>query len=298
MLEVISGSKSDLKKNPLISVNCCPMSPLVISGDTARSMLQFSAAGIPVKVLSMAIGGASTPASIFGVALATNVEIIGAITLIQTINPGAPVLYSSVSSVMDMRTSILAVGAPERSIINRFLANLATNYYKIPCVMGGLSTDSRYMDFQCGFEKTITTLPLLDYANMVSGMALLNSANTYSIEQLIYDAEIVSAMKKFKHNEGLSHGEEECELVKKVGPMGHFLLEDHTAMHFKDFWQPGFMNRTCEYPNDEEYAYVSDAMKATLGKYSKADSEILIDEKKRNEIEKIIKRHIKQSKQA
>jgi len=291
MLEVISGSKAEIRNNPLISVNCCPMSPLVISADTARSMLQFSEAGIPVKVLSMAIGGASTPASIFGTALATNVEIVGAIALIQTVNPGAPVLYSSVSSVIDMKTSILAVGAPERSIINRLLARLATSYYRIPCVMGGLSTDSKYMDFQCGFEKAITTLPLLDYTNMVSGMALLNSASTYSVEQLIYDAEIAEAMKKYKLNENLSDGNEECELIKKVGPMGHFLLEDHTAEHFRDFWQPAFMNRTCGFSPDEEYAYISDKMNANLASYDETVCECNLDEKTLAEIKNIYEVH-------
>lgn len=287
MLEVISGGKNEIRNNPLISVNCCPMSPLVISAGTAKSMLEFSAIGVPVKVLSMAIGGASTPASVYGTALSTNVDTVGAIALIQTVNPGAPIIYSSVSSVMDMRTSILAVGAPERSIINRLLAKLATEYYKIPCVMGGLSTDSKYMDFQCGFEKTITTLPLLDYANMISGMALINSANTYSVEQLIYDAEIAEAMKKYIHNKQLSEGHEERDLIQKIGPMGHFLLEDHTAEHFRDFWQPNFLNRTCEYSPHEEYNYISEKMSQYRNRLIENTCENNLEEDVRIEINKI-----------
>ena len=75
--------------------------------------------------------------------------MIAGIALIQTLYPGCPVMYGSVSSVMDMSTAILALGAPERGVLNGILADMA-NHYGTPCVMGGLSTDSKQVDVQSG----------------------------------------------------------------------------------------------------------------------------------------------------
>ncbi len=33
------------------------------------------------------------------------------------------------------------------------------------------------------------------------------------------------------------------ELIEKVGPGGHFLMEDHTLEHYRDVWYPKVINR-------------------------------------------------------
>ena len=291
MAEILSGGKEDLRKNPLFSVCYCPISPLSFVPEAAQSMLAFASRGIPVLILSMAMGGATAPATPLGEAILVNAEILAGITLIQTLYPGSPVMYGSVSSVMDMSTAILALGAPERGLINGILARMA-NTYGIPCVMGGLSSDSKFIDVQAGFEKALTAIPLLDCANLIFGLGVLNSGNTYSLEQLVLDADLVGALKCLSPGKIETDGRKACDLIKKIGPLEHYLMEDHTLEHFREFWRPQFLNRSVTYepdePGDDTLRRVREYIKEQL----KRSKEKMIDERIERELESLFRRSL------
>lgn len=291
MVEILAGGKEAIKKNPIISVSYCPLSPLSFCPEVAQSMLEFASWGIPIQVLSMAMGGATSPVTPLGEVILVNAEVVAGITLIQTLYPEAPVLYGSVSSVLDMRTGILALGAPERGLINSVLARMA-NYYGIPCVTGGLSCDAKFIDFQAGFEKALTAIPLLDCANMISGMGLMNSADTYSVEQLVLDAEVVSALKCLGQKVMGSDSREECDLIKRLGPRKHYLTEDHTLTHFCRLWRPDFFNRTTSYEAHETSDDVHARVRHRARGYLHQCKEKLIDEKTDQELESIFNRSL------
>jgi len=288
MAEALAGGKSALRKNPLLSVSYCPLSPLSFPPEVAHSMLEFARAGIPILILSMAMGGATSPATPLGEAILVNAEILAGITLVQTLHPGAPLIYGSVSSVMDMKTGILALGRPERGLVNSLLARMA-NFYHIPCIVGGLSCDAKFIDFQGGFEKALTTIPLLDCANLISGMGLINSANTYSIEQLVLDADLVEAFKRLGRRTVQSEGREECDLIKRLGPRKDYFTEEHTFAHFREFWEPAFFNRTLSYKTDESIGKVQQRVKEKVYKLIDTRREKLIDEKTDQELETIFR---------
>jgi len=65
-----------------------------------------------------------------------NSEVIGSITLGQLVRKGAPMVYGSSTSMLDLRTSLAAMGAPEMSMISAAVAKLA-QFYKIPSWVGG-----------------------------------------------------------------------------------------------------------------------------------------------------------------
>jgi len=244
MGDVLAGGRASLRRRPLFSVCYCPTSPLSIVPETAACMLAFAEHGIPVLVLSMAMGGATAPATLLGEVMLINTEIIAGVTLIQTLSPGSPVLYGSVSSVMDMKTAILALGAPERGLISGALGRMA-NYYRIPSVMGGLSSDADRVDFQAGFEKALTAIPLLERVNILFGVGMLHAGNTYSLQQFVLDAEAAGALKALAA-EREDDGRETCDLIKKIGACNHYLLEPHTLKHYGRYWRPQFFNRSID----------------------------------------------------
>ena len=239
----VMGGKEDLRRKPCFCVVYCPNSPLSFAPENAECMLAFAKAGIPVLVLSMSMGGASAPATLWGQALLINVEVLGGITLIQRLYPGTPVLYGSVSSVFDMATGILPLGAPERGILHAVCADVARRY-GIPSLMGGMNTDAKRLDIQSGFEKALTTLPLLGKADVIWGAASMDSANTYSFEQLLLDDEMISAMRRVQSGVQLNMLEEEFPLVCETGWSGNYLTVGHTLKHYRSFWRPSLMTRT------------------------------------------------------
>ena len=239
---LVMGGEESLRRKPCFAVVYCPKSPLSLAPENAECMLAFAEKGVPVLVLSMCMGGVSAPATLGGQALMVNAEVLAGITLIQRFYPGTPVLYGSVSSVFDMRTGILSLGAPERGILNAFCGELA-RYYGIPSVLGGLSTDSKELDEQAGFEKALTLLPLMGKASLVYGLGVMDSANTYSLEQLVLDDEMISAVRRVHKGIMPNDLAAELSLVCDMGSSGNYLMADHTLNHFRDYWRPSLMTR-------------------------------------------------------
>ncbi len=238
----VAGGEEALREKPCFFVVYCPKSPLSFAPENVECMLAFAKAGIPVLVLSMCMGGVSAPATLWGQVLMVNAEVLGGITLLQKFYPGTPVFYGSVSSVFDMKTAILALGAPERGILNGVCGEVAQRY-GIPSVLGGFSTDSKELDEQAGFEKALTLLPLIGKANLVYGMGVMDSANTYSFEQLIIDDEMISAVRRV--HEGILPNmlTEELPLIDEIGSSGNYMISDHTLKHFREYWRPALMTR-------------------------------------------------------
>jgi trimethylamine--corrinoid protein Co-methyltransferase len=80
-------------------------------------------------------------------------------------------------------------------------------------------------------------------ASIVSSLGEMDSANTYSFEQLVLDDEMISAVRKV--HQGLSPAvfEEELSVIYEVGWSGNYLSTEHTLKHYKNFWRPSLMTR-------------------------------------------------------
>ena len=57
-------------------------------------------------------------------------------TLGQLVNRGAPMVYGSSTSMMDMKTTLSSMGAPEMAMISAAAAKLA-QFYRMPSWVGG-----------------------------------------------------------------------------------------------------------------------------------------------------------------
>ena len=91
------------------------------------------------------MGGASAPTTLLGELVVINTDILAWIVALQILYPDAPLLYGSVSAVLDMRTGLLPLGSPERGMLNSGTARMA-RFYGIPSMCGGLSSDAKQLD--------------------------------------------------------------------------------------------------------------------------------------------------------
>ena len=240
----MAGGEDAFRKNPAVSMGGCPVSPLQFDRPNTEAMVESAKAGMPYDVLSMAMGGGTAPLTIAGELALINAEVLVGATICQLLAPGCPIIYGSVASVMDMRTGILALGAPERSLINVAVVQLA-HHYRIPCIVGGISTDAKVPGDQAMFEKTMTGLPpVLAGSDIVFGPAVLSSATTYSIEQLVIDDEVAGALLRIKKGIDVDDDALALDLIDKIGPGGGFIGTRHTLDHTKkDLWKPNLSDR-------------------------------------------------------
>ncbi len=243
MLVAVAGGEDAFRAHPNFSTLYCPISPGYFTAENVRCMLRWAEYGVPITLLSMAMGGASAPATLLGELVVINADILAWIVVLQILYPGTPLLYGSVSAVLDMRTGLLALGGPERGMVNSGAAMMG-KFYGIPSMCGGLSSDAKQLDAQAGAEKVLTALPLLkEGASIIYGAGAADAGSSISYTQLILDNEIIAGMKRMLEGIQLHDLEQEVELIKRNTPKGNFLKEAHTRENYHQHWQPGIFSR-------------------------------------------------------
>ena len=136
MAAAIVGGTKELKRRPIFRFGVCPTSPLQLIQVAAEVIIVAARHWIPINVLTMAMGGASSPISVSGTLVTHNAEVLGGIVLAQITNPGCPVIYGSSTTTFDMKHGTAVVGVPEMGMISAGAAELA-NFYGIPSYVAG-----------------------------------------------------------------------------------------------------------------------------------------------------------------
>ena len=243
MLAVVAGGKDTLRGRPNFATVYCPISPGYFTPENIRCMLRWAEHGVPITLLSMAMGGASAPATLLGELIVINADILAWIVALQILYPGLALLYGSVSSVLDMRTGLLPLGAPERGMINSGAATMG-RFYGIPSMCGGLSSDAKELDAQAGFEKAVTAFPLLlEGASIIYGVGAIDAGSSISYVQMILDDEFIAGLRRMMQGITLHDVEEEVALIKSNTPRGNFLRAQHTRRTHREHWLPGILSR-------------------------------------------------------
>jgi trimethylamine--corrinoid protein Co-methyltransferase len=126
MAEIITGSKEQLRENPIISfITCLVKSPLQFVNDTTETFIEVCQRGIPVVVSSSPQAGTSAPVREVGIMAQINAEILAGITLGQLVSPGIPIIYGSVPVRARMDTLGDSYGSIETSQYNIVCVQMA-----------------------------------------------------------------------------------------------------------------------------------------------------------------------------
>lgn len=133
---VYSGDSEEAFNKPFMMPCGCPSSPLQIDFAAAQIYTSSYDYGMPVMVLSMAMGAASAPIYLAGTLVTHNAEVIAGVVLAQLAHPGCPVMYGSSTTSFDFYCDSAPVGSPELGLISACVAQLA-QYYHLPCVVAG-----------------------------------------------------------------------------------------------------------------------------------------------------------------
>lgn len=234
MASAVAGGEEELKKRPMLLGFHNPVSPLQHSENLTEGLMVYARYRQPVLIASEAQAGVTAPVTLAGLLTQQNAEILSGIVIAELANPGAPVLYGTVSTVMDMKTGNIALGAVEAGLINVATAQLA-HYYGLPSRGTGGTTDSKIPDIQAGFEKALTLMmAALAGINFVYDAAgSLESTLTASYEQAVIDNEVCGMVSRALRGIEISDGTLAIDIIKDVGSGGHYLAQRHTLEYFR-----------------------------------------------------------------
>jgi trimethylamine--corrinoid protein Co-methyltransferase len=133
---VLAGGEDKLRHSPLFTCSADPVSPLVLTAEPTDVLIEACKFGAPIKINPLGMCGGTTCVNLASTLITHNAEVLSSITLGQLVNKGAPMVYGSSTSMMDMKTTLSAMGAPEMAMISAAAAKLA-QFYQMPSWVGG-----------------------------------------------------------------------------------------------------------------------------------------------------------------
>jgi trimethylamine--corrinoid protein Co-methyltransferase len=243
MAAAVAGGYDNLRQRPFIFHPAEPVTPLVHGNESLRKVLLCAERGIPLVYYGMPAAGSTAPATLAGVLLLGNVEVLSGLVIHQLKAKGAPFIYGFIPSLMDMRTSVWSYGAPELSLMCAAEADI-TQYYGLPMYGTAGCTDSQELDAQAAAQGAISCLmATLSGANLVHDLALMGGATVASVEMVVLMNEILGMIRHVVEGVEISAETLCLDLIDKVGPGGTYIAEDHTYERFRQFWYPEVFSR-------------------------------------------------------
>jgi trimethylamine:corrinoid methyltransferase-like protein len=231
--EAVAGSAKELAKRPIASITHTPITPLRYEEGDIEAVVEFAKAGLPVVHLSMAISGSVSPVSLAGTIALVNAENLAGAVISETAKAGAPILYSSESGPMDMRTGVFLSGSTEGSLINSAGCQMARRY-GLPSQVGGIAASGCRPGFEIGYQKAISgLLPALAGADQVVGIGGFDRSGCESAEQIVMDCELWRNVLRAWSGVKVDEATLGFDAIARVGPGGYFMKDIHTLKHFK-----------------------------------------------------------------
>ncbi len=233
MADVIAGDERTRRQRPPLSLLVCSIAPLAQDRDGLESALLFAEADLPVGFMSMVNTGSTAPATIAGTLVTGDAEIISALVLLQMAHPGAPVFHSLMPGIMHPRTGDYQSSTFEGSLLYPLGAEMA-HRWGVPTLAGVFGTDALVPGWQSAAEaESSLLLCAMVGAETGSGLGLVESCMLLYPEAVLLDADVYHRVRNEAAGLDTSPEALALEVIKEVGPRGHFLAHRHTRTNLR-----------------------------------------------------------------
>jgi trimethylamine---corrinoid protein Co-methyltransferase len=214
-------------------------SPRQLDIPMAEGIIDFAEAGQLTIVTPFTLSGAMAPVTIAGALTLAHMEALFGITLAQIVRPGAPVMYGTFTSNVDMKSGSPAFGTPEFTKAC-FAAGQLARRVGIPW-RSSSATAANMADAQSAYEAEMSLWgALLAGCNvLLHGAGWLESGLSASYEKFILDIEMLQMFAELFQPLAADADERAADAIREVEPGGHFFAAAHTMQRYKTaFYQP------------------------------------------------------------
>jgi len=210
-----------------------------------------------VIVTPFTLSGAMAPVTLAGALAQQTAECLSAIALLQLIRPGAPVVYGSFTSNVDMKSGAPAFGTPEYMRATQISGQLA-RYYKLPWRASNANA-ANCPDAQATWESTASLWACSSArSNIVFHAAgWLEGGLCASFEKFIIDCELLQQLAYYHRPVPVSEADLAVDAIKEVGPEGHFLGCSHTQERYKTAFYSPFLSDWSNFESWQEKGSVA-----------------------------------------
>ncbi|KJS85853.1 trimethylamine methyltransferase family protein [Desulfosporosinus sp. BICA1-9] len=247
---IVAGGLKNLQEKPFIFNYCEPIPPLAHPNESTEKLYISAENRIPVVYMPYCMMGGTSPMSFAGTLAQCNADMLTGLVITQLVSEGTPFIYGSMPSVFDMRTTIGSYGAPEFHLLVAASSDLAA-HYGIPFFGTAGCTDAKVLDEQAVAETTMELFStMISKANIVHDVGVMDHCNSVSPELVVLADEIIEGLKHYTQGVQVNTEELALDVIKEVGPGGHFLTNMHTLRNFKKVWYPSLFSRDMQNSNE------------------------------------------------
>ena len=233
MARIVFG-ETFMRDHMVIQGNINVNSPLVYDDTMTGALRAYAAANQGNVISPFILGGAMAPVTQPAVIAQAHAEAMVGIALTQLVRPGAPVVYGSFLTTMDLKTGAPTFGTPESSLATMAISQLCRRL-GLPFRCGGHLTASKISDAQAMQESTDTMNPaIMAGANFIFQSAgWLEGGLTIGYEKFVMDTDHCGAIARMMEGMVLDDNQLANEAYVEAGIGTNFLGVAHTMRNFR-----------------------------------------------------------------
>ena len=227
-------SESFMQENLVIQGNINVNSPLVYDNTMTAALRTYAAANQGNVISPFIMGGAMSPVTQPAIIAQAHAEVMVGIALTQLVRPGAPVVYGSFLTTIDLKSGAPTFGTPESTLSTLAISQLSRRM-GLPFRCGGHLTASKIADAQAMQESTNAMNPaIMAGANFIFQAAgWLESGLTIGYEKFVMDAEQCGALARVVAGLEIDAEQLAGDAYREAGVGNNFLGVAHTMRHYK-----------------------------------------------------------------
>jgi trimethylamine--corrinoid protein Co-methyltransferase len=258
----LATDRSQLKRKPAVLGIINTNSPMQLDIPMSEAIIELASAGQVSCVTPFTLAGSMSPVSLAGTLVQQTAEVLAAVTLVQCVRPGAPVMYGSFASNVDMKSGSPALGTPEYTKMALASSQIA-RYLGLPSRTSN-TTSSNCVDAQSAYESGMSLWgAVMGHGNLVNHAAgWLEGGLTASFEKLILDAEMLQMMTQTLKPIEVNEGELALDTIVEVQPGGHHFATEHTLARYQTAFYPTLLSTRENFESWQELGAQDTAVRA------------------------------------
>ncbi len=232
MARILFGDKEIEAQPALISlINIS--SPRRLDDRMLEALTVYARANQATIITPFILSGAMAPVTLAGTLIQQNAEALAGIVYAQMVRAGAPVVYGSFMTNVDLKSGAPVFGSPESQLALIAGAQMARRY-NLPFRSGGMFASSKIPDAQSAYESVMTMLPAVQSGVnfFLHAAGWLENGLSAGYEKFVLDCEILGMLHTYVKGIDLSEDARAMESLRSVPPGGHHLGTPHTMERF------------------------------------------------------------------
>ena len=233
MARIVFG-EAFMQEHLVIQGNINVNSPLVYDDTMTGALRTYAAANQGNVISSFILAGAMSPVTQAALIAQAHAEVMVGIALTQLVRKGAPVVYGSFLTTMDLKTGAPTFGTPESSLTTMAISQLCRRL-GLPFRCGGHLTASKLADAQAMQESVDTMNPaIMAGANFIFQSAgWLEGGLTIGYEKFVMDLDRCGAILRMTQGLSIDANELAADAYLEAGIGSNFLGVAHTLRNFR-----------------------------------------------------------------